>query len=595
MVALLLLFAGGTQVEWPAYGNDPGGARHSQATQITPENVSKLKVAWSYSTRDMYKPTSGRDRPSALETTPVYADGTLYLTSGWGRVIAIDPETSKEKWSYDPKIDPAQGWGDFTNRGVALHRKKGKLTILGVTIDARLFALNGESGKRLWEVSLREGLRIPPKETSEYEETSPPCVIGDIVVVGSAVADNGRTDMASGEVRGFDVATGKRLWSWDPMPSHIRSKTGGANAWSVIVADPKRNTLYVPTGSPSPDYYGGQRKETNYGNSLVALDARTGEMRWHFQTVRHDLWDYDVASPPALIQVKGRDAVAVGSKTGHVFILDRASGKPLFPVENRRVPKSDAENEEAAAEQPFPVLPKPLAPHTFEAWGPTEEAKRWCQAEAGKLRSEGIFTPPSVRGSLLYPGNVGGLHWGGMTYDPANHLIIAPANNLAAVVRLVPRTDFEGQRKSDRFGLEWAAQEGTPYGMSRQILLSPAGTPCNAPPWGTLSAINTDTGELKWQVPLGEFGNIKGSPNLGGPISTAAGLTFIGATFDGYFRAFNSKTGEELWKAKLPASARSTPMTFVHKGRQYVVIAAGGHDPRFGPLGDQVVAFALEP
>jgi quinoprotein glucose dehydrogenase len=596
MLPFALLFAAATSgnIEWTAYGNDPGGSRYSEAAQINASNVSRLAVAWTYSTRDMHPGEPGR--PSALETTPLYADGTLYLTSGWGRVIAIDPETAAERWSYDPKIDPTAGWGDFTNRGVALHRNAKKTTIIGVTIDGRLFALDARNAAKLWEVNLREGLRIPPTGRSEYQQTSPPCVIGDVVVVGSSIADNGRTRMASGEVRGFDIATGRKLWAWDPVPEttgNPENIPGGANAWSVIVADPSRNRVYVPTGSPSPDYYGGMRKAFNHGNSVVALDAKTGKLIWSFQTVRHDLWDYDVATPPLLLSIKGREAVAVGSKTGHMFFLDRSTGKPVFKVEDRPTPKSDAEGEQASDTQPFTVATPPLAAHKLEIWGPTPEAKKWCEEEIAKLRYDGVFTPPSTQGSLLLPGNVGGLHWGGMTHDRKNGLVIAPANNLAAVVKLVPRAEFDGQRKSDRLGLEWAPQSGTPYGMARRILLSPAGAPCNAPPWGTLTAIDANTGALKWQVPLGEFAGVPGGPNLGGPISTAGGLTFIGAAFDGFFRAFDSSTGRELWKTKLPASARSTPMTYVHKGKQYVVISAGGHDKRFGPLGDKVVAFAL--
>ncbi|HYZ82908.1 MAG TPA: pyrroloquinoline quinone-dependent dehydrogenase [Bryobacteraceae bacterium] len=598
MLAILLWFAAAASpatVDWPAYGNDPGGTRYSAAAQINTSNVSNLQTAWTYATKDMFDGGARKRRPSVLETTPIYYGGVLYLTSSLGRVIALDPETAKELWTFDPKINVEAGWGDFTNRGVALHQKGGKVTILAVSIDARLFALDGKTGERLWQVDLREGLRIPPREVADYEETSPPCVVNDVVVVGSAVSDNGRTQMPSGEVRGFDIATGKKLWTWDPVPSILPQDKapGGANAWSVITADPKRNHVYVPTGSPSPDYYGGMRKEFNHGNSAVALDARTGKVAWSFQTVRHDLWDYDVASPPALVRVKNKDAVAVGSKTGHLFLLDRDTGKPLFPVEDRKVPASDADGEEAATMQPFPVLPKPLSKQQFEVWGPTPEARKWCEETISKLRNEGIFTPPSPRGSLLIPGNVGGLHWGGVTWDKGNKLIIAPANNLAAIARLIPRSDFEGQRTSDRLGLEWAPQSGTPYGMARQILRSPVGAPCNAPPWGTLTAIDSDTGEQKWQVPLGEFAGTPGSPNLGGPISTAGNLTFIGASFDGMFRAFDSRTGKELWKTKLPTSARSTPMTFVHKGKQYVVISAGGHDPKLTGLGDKVVAFAL--
>jgi quinoprotein glucose dehydrogenase len=292
--------------------------------------------------------------------------------------------------------------------------------------------------------------------------------------------------------------------------------------------------------------------------------------------------------------VKNREAVAVGSKTGHLFLLDRRTGKPLFGVSHRAAVRSDAEGEQAAATQPYPVRPRSLSNQNFEVWGPNAETKKWCEETVSKLRYAGIFTPPSTKGTVLFPGNIGGLHWGGMTYDPTRNLIIAPANNVAAVVRLIARAEFDGARRSDRLGLEWAPQLGTPFGMARQLLLSPVGTPCNAPPWGTLTAIDTNTGRQKWQVPLGEFGGFPGSPNLGGPISTATGLTFIGATFDGYFRAFETDTGRELWKSKLPASARSTPMTYVHQGKQYVVISAGGHDPKISPLSDKVVAFALD-
>ncbi len=585
---LALLFLLLAQTDWPSYGGDPGGMRHSSATQITPANVQKLAVAWTYKTRGLYQPKNGR--PSALETTPLYVAGKLYLTSALGRVAALDPSTGRELWSFDPHIDPDKGYGDFTNRGVSWHSSG---LILSVSVDARLFALDAQTGAKRWEVNLRQGLRNPPQGFADYEQTSPPAVIGNIVVVGSAVADNGSAYMPSGEVRGFAVKTGKLLWTWDPVPGEGKRR-GGANAWSVIAADPARGLVFVPTGSPSPDYYGGLRQSPDHGNSLVALRANTGQLVWAFQTVHHDLWDYDVASPPALVKVKGQDAVAVGSKTGHLFLLDRDTGQPLFPVEERPVPASDAVGEAAAKTQPFPTLPKPLVPQQFIPWGPTPEARQACADQAARLRNEGVFTPPSVRGTLAVPGNIGGLHWGGVAFDPKQALIIAPANNIAAYVRLVPREQFAEQRRADKFGLEFAPQANTPYGMARQFLLSPAGLPCNAPPWGTLSAVDTNTGALRWQVPLGEMaGPGSGAINLGGPITTASGLTFIGATLDGFFRAFATRSGQELWKTKLPASARSTPMTFLHQGRQYVVISAGGHDPKFGPLGDEVVAFAL--
>ncbi len=555
------------------------------ATDITPENAGKLGVAWTYASRGHYQPKNGR--PSAFETTPLYANGLLYGTSAVGRVFALDPATGREIWSFDPQVDKDKGYGDFTNRGVAYW--PGGL-VVAVSVDARLFALDANTGESKWKVNLREGLRIVPRGFADYEQTSPPCVIGDVIVVGSAVADNGATDMPSGEVRGFDVRTGKLRWTWDPIPN---SRTGGGNAWSRIVGDPALGLVFVPTGSPSPDYYGGERKAQNHANSVVALEAKTGKLRWAFQTVHHDLWDYDVAAPPTLLKVKGREAVAVGSKAGNLFLLDRRTGGPLFPVEERPVPRSDVPGEESAGTQPIPTVPAPLAPTKFVAWGPTPEMKQWCEETVSKLRYEGIFTPPSLRGTLAYPGNIGGIHWGGMAYDSRRSIVVVPMNNLPAIVRLIPRAEYREAQRADKFSMEFAPQLGTPYGMARTLLLSPANLPCNAPPWGTLSGIDANTGQLKWQVPLGKFGDFPGAVNLGGPLVTASGLTFIGAALDGYFRAFRTATGELLWEVKLPASARSTPMTYTHQGRQYVAISAGGHDPKFGPLDDKLVVFAL--
>jgi quinoprotein glucose dehydrogenase len=567
-VAGLLLLA--ANIEWAAYGHDAGGTRHSPAAQINKENVARLKPAWTLDTKDLARPKDRR--PSALETTPLYVNGTLFLTSSTGRVIAADPATGAERWSFDPKVDVNRGYGDFTNRGLAWHASG---LVIGVSVDARMFALRAKDGRKVWEVNLREGLRIAPREFAEYEETSPPCVIGDVVVVGSAVADNGRTDMPSGEVRGFDVRSGKKLWTWDPIPG---SRTGGANAWSVIVADPARELVFVPTGSASPDYYGGARKEKNHANSVVAIEAKTGRMRWAFQTVHHDLWDYDVAAPPLLYRAGGRDAVAVGSKSGFVYLLDRATGEPIFGVDERPVPTSDAEGEEASSTQPVPRKPEALVPQKAEL-------RPECAPMVEGARNEGVFTPPSPRGTIAVPGNIGGVHWGGFAWDPRLELLVAPVNNLPGIIRLIPRGEMGEARRRDRLGMEFAQQSGTPYGMARQFLLGPDGQSCQKGPMGMLAGIDARTGEIRWRTDL--------TLNLGGPITTAGGLTFLGATVDGKFRAFETESGREVWSAQLPASARSTPMTYVHEGRQYVVVAAGGHDERFGPLGTKVVAFAL--
>ena len=598
-------------------GSQDLASQHSTLAQIRRDNVKQMKVAWTYRTGEPLVPAAGGGRPPAFEATAVYFQGLLYLSSPYGKVAALEPETGKERWAFESRIDPKGNYGDFVSRGVvawldASRKPAGACSarIFFASVDARLFALDAGTGLPCegfgtkGVIDLKQGLRRAPEYAGEYEETSPPAVIDDLVVVGSAIADNHRADSPTGEVRAFDARSGKLRWTFDPLPGNPNA--GGANAWSRIVADPERHLVFVPTGSPSPDYYGGLRPGDNrYANSVVALRAQTGEVAWHFQTVHHDLWDYDVASPPALFSVKrgGRvvPAVAVGSKTGHLFLLDRETGQPLFPVEERPVPKSDVPGEEAAATQPVPTLPAPLAPQRLtaaDAWGATDADRQWCRDQIAGLRSEGIFTPPSLRGSLAVPGNIGGLHWGGVAFAPESGLLIAPTNRLAAVVRLVPQEQVDAYRK-DHPTYETTRQRGAAYAMSRTFLMAPSGLPCNAPPFGTLSAVDAATGQLRWEVPLGKLpvpGALPewGSINLGGPLATGGGLVFIGAALDPVLRAFDVESGAELWQGALPASARSVPMTFQGpSGKQYVVIAAGGHDPKFGPLDNALVAFAL--
>jgi quinoprotein glucose dehydrogenase len=529
-------------------------------------------------------------------------------------VIALDPVTGRQRWTYDGKVPRDAGFGDFANRGVSTWKPAhGPRRIYIATLDARLIALDAGTGKPFGDfgdngvVNLRNRLRIPPREFSEYEETSPPAVIGNTIVVGSGVADNGSTRQASGEVRGYDAVTGKLKWTWHPLEG--ADAPGAANTWSVIASDPDRGLVFLPTTSPSPDYYGGERRGDNRdANSIVALRADTGERVWSFQTIHHDLWDYDIAAPPILFDVhrNGRTipAIATGPKDGNLFILNRETGQPIFGVEERAVPKSDVPGEKASPTQPFPIEPPPLAPQKFSVDGlvGSQADREWCRAEIAKLRYDGVFTPPSLQGSLIVPGNIGGMAWGGAAFDPAHHLLIVPANNLAAVVRLIPRANFDKERESAGRNLngdwEFASQTGTPYGMARRFLRAPDGLPCTPPPWGALNAIDADTAKIRWTVPLGEmFGQSPryGSVSLGGPIVTAGGLIFMAGTLDSAIRAFDVNTGKELWKGDLPTSARSTPMTFRGPdGKQYVVVSAGGHGiPGLGPLGDSVVAFTL--
>jgi quinoprotein glucose dehydrogenase len=634
-LAVAALTLGADKGDWPAYGHDPGGQRFSPLAAINRSNVGFLKIAWEFRTGDAYEPKRGK--PTAFEATPLYVDGALYLGTPLGRVIALDPLTGKQRWAYDSHVPKDAQFGDFANRGVSTWKPAdGQRRIYIATIDGRLIALDAGTGQPCADfgdngiVQLRQGLRIPPHEGryADFEETSPPAVIGNTIVVGSGIADNNRTDQPSGEIRAFDVLTGKLKWTFDPIPQNANApgadtwkngsaaRTGAANAWSIIAADPARNLVFVPTGSASPDYFGGERLGDNlFSNSVVALRADTGEIAWYFQTVHHDLWDYDVATPPLLLDIQQNGAsvpaIAIGSKTGNLFILNRENGKPIFGVEERPVPKSDVPGEMAAPTQPFPLKPAAVTPQKMtidDAFGIDDADRKWCRDEIAKLRTGTIFTPPSLAGTLITPGNVGGMNWGGMAFDPTRNLLVLPSSHLAAEVRLIPRADFEGLENSRGRTIdgdwEFARQTGTPYGMMRRMLLSPKRVPCTPPPWGTLLAIDTRTGDKKWEVPLGHFPGLNGGPglpnqfgsiSLGGPIVTAGGIVLVAGTLDSAIYAFDVETGNELWRGVLPTSARSTPMTYQGPdGKQYIIVCAGGHGiPGAGPLGDYVIAFSL--
>jgi quinoprotein glucose dehydrogenase len=567
---------------------------------ITPNNISRLKTAWIYDTGE--SPHVFAAKASNFETTPAYADGKLYLSTPAGLVIALDAETGREIWKRDLHVSRLGFYSEPTTRGVTLSGK----VIYAATTDARLVCLDRTTGEPCegfgasGEVNLKAGLRHQPGYNGEYGVSSPPAVYKDLVITGSYVADNARALMASGEVRAFDAKTGALRWTFHPLPAD--SPAGAANTWSRIVVDDANGLVFLPTGSASPDYYGGLRPGDNRdANSIVVLKAATGEKVWSFQTVHHDIWDYDVASPPLLFSGKNGPAVAVGSKTGHLFLFDRLTGKPLFPIEERPVPKSDTPGEVASPTQPFPTLPPALVPQQItekDLWGATPQDLESCREVFKSLRNEGIFTPPSVQGSLIVPGNIGGLHWGGVVFDPSTRLLIAPVNLRPAVIRLIPTADFGAARKAHP-ERETTEQKGAPYAMSRQFFESDSKMPCTAPPWGQLVAVSPDTGKIEWRVPLGEVGRdpqhtVPGSPNLGGPAITSAGLVFIGASLDDHIRAFETAHGKEVWKGDLPTSARATPLIFTApSGRQMVAIAAGGHEGAGGKLDSKLVVFAL--
>ena len=619
--------------DWPNYGRTPGGDRHSPLREITRDNVARLTLAWEYRTGEAAIETGN---PTALEATPLVIGGVMYLATPLGKVIALDPLTGKPLWTRELGVKHKRHFGDWVNRGVSYWRDTKARTgapcaerIIMAVIDARLVELDARDGNpckgfgKGGTVNLLDGLRNTQSYGDEYEQTSPPAVINDLIVVGSAIADNNSTVGASGEVRAFDARTGALRWTWNPVPQDANipayhtwqgpdaHRSGGANTWSIIAADPARDLVFLPTTSPAVDYYGATRLGDNrYANSVVALRASTGELAWHFQTVHHDLWDYDNAAPPALVTLPdGRAAVLQATKTAQLFVLDRNTGAPLFPVAELPAPKSDVWLEKASATQPYSALWNGIRTLTADdIWGATPEDLAECRARFATLRYDGPFTPPSEKGSVMLPANIGGAHWGGVAYDSERGIAIIPNNRLAAVVKLIPRETWKEMKEKltsgERVGKEFTDMQGTPYVMQREIWLSSKRSPCTAPPFGSLTAVSLKTGQTLWDVSLGTSEGLEhigipalppgtGMANLGGAITTSGGLVFIGATLDAYFRAFDVETGRELWKFKLPAGGKATPMTYLGKdGRQYVVISAGGDGKAWGKA-DSVMAFAL--
>ena len=537
-----------SDVDWSAYGRDAGGTRYSPLAQITRQNVTQLKLAWEYHTGAL-KPVTDLNRKAAFEATPILVDGTLYLSTPFDQVIALDPASGKERWVFDPKIDRSHDYSEVTSRGVStwVDPQTHKRRIFIGTIDARLISLDAATGKPsegFAEIDLTKDVGL--KDRGDYQVTSPPAVVGDLVITGSSIGDNRRTDVERGIVRAFDARTGKLRWSFDPLPAGLKN-AGAANAWSVLSADPERDLVFVPTGSASPDFYGGQRPGDNgYADSVVAIRASTGKVVWHFQVVHHNLWDYDVASQPTLITFRrgGQSipAVAVTTKIGHLFVLDRETGKSLLPVEERPVPQSKVPGEEASPTQPFPKYDV-MAPQKFtadDAWGITPQDLAWCKARLQGYDSRGVFTPPSLEGVIMFPGNVGGVNWGSAAYEPERGLLVAASNRLSTIVKLIPQEKLSEEVKTareNRFDVEFGRQRGAPYAMVRSHLRAPSGLPCNAPPWGVLIAMDLSTGAKKWEVPLGEVSlgpgkSIPGSLAMGGPMTTVFLLFCFGKVLE---------------------------------------------------------------
>ena len=621
--------------DWGFYGGDAFGQHFSSLDQIKRENVTDLRVAWTFRTGELGDSLAQRSKLT-FEATPVLAFGLLYVETATNIVIALDPETGVQKWRYDPKIDRNRPYSVMAARGVSVWedsdpKHEGACTdrVFVGTLDARLIALDAGSGKPCadfgtsGQVDLTGNVRIRDREA--YEVTSPVTIVGDTVVVGSSIGDNRAPDVERGVIRAFDARTGTQRWSFDPLPDASThpaaadwnlsqaATTGGANSWGVMSVDEEHGYVFVPTGSASPDFYGGKRAGSNrFANSLLALDAANGKLVWSQQLVHHDLWDFDLAAQPSLVDIDVQGipvpAVVQATKTGMLYVYDRVKGRPLFPVTERVVPRSTVPGEQSAPTQPFSSLPSLVSQRRLEpedAWGITFWDRAKCRQLIAAHRNEGIFTPPDTRGAIESPGFMGGVNWGGLAVDESRQRIFAAVNHLPIVVTLVPQAVLEQQARSDDFPhSEFARQSGTPYGVRSEPLLSPWGLPCTPPPWGTLVSVDLRRNRIVWQVPLGSTEGIGpwfaptrdfGTPHMGGPIATAGELVFVAAAMDSYFRAFDLETGRELWKYRLPAGGQATPMTYRagRDHRQFIVIAAGGHGTLGTPRGDYVVAFTL--
>ncbi|TQI79845.1 quinate dehydrogenase (quinone) [Serratia fonticola] len=630
--------AGSEQKNWEHWGNTTHGDRFAALDQINKSNVSKLKVAWIAHTGDIPQSNgSGAED----QNTPLQIGNTLYVCTAYGKVLSLEADTGKQLWSYDPKASApnwqrCRGLGYYDNAAqpasspVAAANATApamcERRLFLPTIDARLIAIDADSGKPCADfgdkgvVDLKVGMG--EVKAGYYQQTSTPLVASNLVVVGGRVADNFSTGEPPGVVRAYDVHSGELVWAWDPgnpaitkLPPAGETYTRGTpNVWSAMSYDAKLNLIYLPTGNATPDFFGGERTalDDKYSSSIVAVDATSGKVRWHFQTTHHDLWDFDLPSQPLLYDLPngkgGTTPVLVQtSKQGMIFMLNRETGEPVAKVEEREVPQGNVPGERYSKTQPFSVGMPNIGNQTLsesDMWGATPLDQLLCRIEFKGMRHQGVFTPPGLDRALQYPGSLGGMNWGSVSVDPNNAIMFVNDMRLGLANSMVPRSKVPTGASGIEMGL--VPMDGTPFGAIRERFLSPLGIPCQKPPFGTMSAVDLKSGKLVWQVPVGTVQDtgplgIKmhmpmevGMPTLGASLSTQSGLLFFAGTQDFYLRAFDTATGKEIWKERLPVGSQSGPMTFVSpkNGKQYIIISAGGAR-QAAERGDYVIAYAL--
>jgi quinoprotein glucose dehydrogenase len=604
---------------WEHWGGDRGGSRFSPLTRITPVNVDSLVRAWEFRTGDLDRRAPEIMKRTKFQATPLFVEDSLIFCSPFNEIIALDPGSGAQKWRFDPKIPTNQRPANRYNcRGVAywvddkaVATAACRARIFMGTNDARVIALDAKTGIPCADFGTNGEVRIdtgmPLEWPGEFQITSPPVIARDTVIVGSAIADNRRVEAPPGTVRAFDARTGLPRWNFEPL-LHDGVTAGHANVWAPMSVDEVRGLVFLPTSSPSPDFWGGKRPGNNeHANSVVSLRAETGERVWSYQTVHHDVWDYDLAAQPTLARIDTgegeRDVVIQPTKQGFVFVLDRDTGKPVWPVEERSVPQGGAEGEVLSPTQPFPTHVPALLPQRISAddvFGviPFRDSAI-CREQIASARSEGLYTPPSTQGTVVFPMTGGGVNWGGAAFDPVNQILYANTSRAIHIVKLLPRAAVaEGFNPPP--GHDFGRQQGAPFAMTRAVAVSPLGLLCNKPPWGEMVAVDLKAGKILWRsrvgttedrAPLG-IAFSWGTPLVNGVAITAGGLAFSGA-MDAYLRAFDARTGQELWQGRLPVPGVANPMTYMWKGEQYVAIGAGGHSESGTTIGDSVVAFRL--
>ena len=602
---------------WEHWGGDRGGMRFSKLAQITPDNVGNLVRAWEFRTGDLDRRAPELMKRTKFQATPLFVEDSLIFCSPFNEVIALDPGTGVQKWRYDPKINTSQRPANRYNcRGVAywVDREAAE----GAACRARIFM--GTNDVRVIALDARTGIpcadfgsngEVKPETGSlewpgEFQITSAPVVSRGVVIVGSSIADNRRVEAPPGTVRAFDARTGRQRWGFDPLV-HNGIVAGHANVWAPMSADEDRGLVFLPTSSPSPDFWGGKRPGNNeHANSVVALRAETGQLVWSFQTVHHDVWDYDLPAQPTLARIDTgdgqRDVVIQPTKQGFVFVLDRDTGKPVWPVEERAVPQGGAEGEQLSPTQPFPTHVPALVPQrisTDDVFGLIPFRDRAiCRAQMEAARNDGLYTPPSTRGTVMFPMTGGGVNWGGAAFDPVNQILYANTSQAIHIIKLLPRAETHGFNPPP--GHDFGQQQGAPFAMTRATAFSPLGLLCNKSPWGEMVAVDLKAGKILWRSRVGTTEDRAplgiafrwGTPLVNGLVITEGGLAFSGA-MDAYLRAFNARTGEELWQGRLPVPGVANPMTYLWKDEQYVAIGAGGHSESGTTIGDSVLAFRL--